>query len=261
MNVKQRVFSSGLLRRAARIGAIFAAVASFSLCAVPITAHAQDDSLPTQQVSVNLSNGSLRSAMDVLFKSAGLNYTIDPSINQKVTASLKGPFNVVFRALLRSTTPPLQYTVDNGIYKISPASLDTSGSGSSSPGGTSGVSGAAGGTSASQGIPGATQMASSGSQAQQAVPIYLNYINGALLNFVVGPVTDILPQYYLSAGTGGLGGGSSSGGGGFGGGGGGGFGGGSSSSGGGFGGGSSSRGGGGFGGGGGGIGGGGGGGF
>jgi type II secretory pathway component GspD/PulD (secretin) len=193
--------------------------------AQPGAAFAQDSSaLPTQSVSVSLSNAPVREALDALFKSAGLNYTIDPSITQSVTVNLHNiPFDVALRSILRSTNPPLQYTVKDGIYQISQPDLSQQ---SVAP--------------PAQPTPGAAQpqfntpnsmgYSASGSDSREAVVLYLTYINGTLLNKLVGPIIEIPPALTLSnysGTTGGAGGGVTGGTtGGFGGGGAGGFGGG-----------------------------------
>jgi hypothetical protein len=186
-------------------GLIFASAVVFSAMffGQASTSFAQDASaLPTQAVSVSLSNAPVRVALDALFKSAGLNYTIDPAITQSVTVNLHNvPFDVALRSILRSTNPPLQYTVKDGIYQISQPdqSLQNAPIPVSNPIG----SGPNGFTSSPNGF------SSGGSDSKQTVVLYLTYINGQLLQKLVGPVIDIPPALTLSnfSGTSGGGGG------------------------------------------------------
>jgi type II secretory pathway component HofQ len=90
-----------------------------SLLATPV--HAQDTTLPTREVNITLNQAPVRTALDTLFKSAGLNYTIDPAVTGLVTVSLRAiPFDVALRSILRSADPPLAFTVEDGVYNIHP---------------------------------------------------------------------------------------------------------------------------------------------
>ncbi len=183
-----------LFRTVAAAGLILTAMA-LSAPAV----RAQDaGNLPTKPVTITLSESPVRVALDALFKSAGLNYTIDPAITSNVTVNLKDvPFDVALHAILRGTTPPLQYTVVDGIYQIKmPVAEAPAAAVPTTPAPASGDN--SGGQQSSD--------------SKQAVVIYLNYINGALLNTVVGPVTIIPPLLSIGgAAAGGAGGGSNTG--------------------------------------------------
>ena len=73
--------------------------------------------------SLNLDGASLQSALKLLFTSAGVNYSLDTSIEGTVTVSLNNvPFHVALESLLRSTesSMPITYRVENGVYIITP---------------------------------------------------------------------------------------------------------------------------------------------
>jgi len=189
-------------------------VASLGCTLAPV-ARAQDmTQLPTKNVTVTLSNSPVRVALDALFKSVGLNYTIDPSITQSVTVNLKDvPFDVALHAILRSTNPPLQYTTDNGIYRITQEGTDTSNAAGPTP--IVGPNTAPDQTDATSDDNTSDQGAAGESDQNQTVVIYLKYIGGQLLNAVVGPVVDLPPTLYTpgASGTGGAGGATAGGGG------------------------------------------------
>jgi hypothetical protein len=191
MNYKETIMNSKKIVATIASAAVLAVITlnGVSSC------QAQDASaLPTQSVTVALSNSPVRVALDALFKSAGLNYTIDPAITQNVTVNLHNiPFDVALRSILRSTNPPLQYTVKDGVYQISQPSFnqanDTTTPAQAAPV-TPNYSNSTSGFS------------SGGSDSKQAVVLYLTYINGALLEKLVGPVIDIPPTLTLSNFTG-----------------------------------------------------------
>lgn len=241
--MKLSINKISIKRRASHLAVAAASGFLFSALALgaPIAARAQDASaLPTQLVSISLSNAPVRVALDALFKSANLNYTIDPSITQNVTVNLVHiPFDVALRSILRSTNPPLQYTVKDGVYNISqPSQAQQSVVAPQTP------QQQAAGAPPYEANGGSSYTGSA--QNNPPVILYLTYINAAEIAKVFGTIIDIPPSLTIAnssrGGTGGgagIGGGVGGGigGGGFGGGGiGGGIGGGSSFGGGGFGG-------------------------
>ena len=100
--------------------------------------HAQDATLPTKEVNITLNQAPVVTALKTLFNSAGLNYTIDPSVTGLVTVNLRAlPFDVALRSILRSSDPPLAFTVEDGVYDIHPRveqiAVSTTGSGTTAP--------------------------------------------------------------------------------------------------------------------------------
>ncbi len=76
-----------------------------------------------KKVSLNLENADIRYALQLLFKSAGVNFSLDQNVAGTVTVSLTDvPFRTALESILRSTqsTNPLTYRVEDGVYIISP---------------------------------------------------------------------------------------------------------------------------------------------
>src|SRR5215831_4766374 len=86
---------------------------------------AAQDAAPNidKKVSLNLENADLQYALKLLFTSAGVNYTLDQSVQGTVTVSLTDvPFKTALESVLRSTqsVSPFTYRVEGGVYTISP---------------------------------------------------------------------------------------------------------------------------------------------
>src|SRR5579883_1909592 len=112
----------GERRIALFLGALAAGMLFVAALSTPVRAQNAGD-MPQRDVSINLQNGDIRSALDALFKGSGLNYTIDPSVTGTITISLRGvPFDVALRSILRAANPPLTYSVQDGVYQIKPRS-------------------------------------------------------------------------------------------------------------------------------------------
>ncbi|MGC8668797.1 MAG: hypothetical protein ACP5VE_11855 [Chthonomonadales bacterium] len=76
-----------------------------------------------KKVTLNLENADIRYALQLLFKSAGVNFSLDQAVSGTVTVSLTDvPFRTALESILRSTqsTNPLTYRVEDGVYIISP---------------------------------------------------------------------------------------------------------------------------------------------
>ena len=210
----QQSLTKTIRRRIGGLGVAAALAGAISLAAAPAALAQDTATLPTQNVAITLSNAPVRVALDALFKSTNLNYTIDPNIQESVTVSLRNvPFDVALRAILHSSTPMLQYTVTDGVYKISQPSADQSSQSQASvPDATS----FGGGPSAQGPQVGIGPNANVGpnastSDTKQLALIYLTYAPGLLLQAVVGPVQIIRPELYTpgvnaSGGSGGIGG-------------------------------------------------------
>ncbi len=217
-----------------------AALSVTTLVVAPGVARAQEP----PPVTVELRDAQIKSALEQIFNSANVQYTIDPLVSGFVTLKIRDqPFENALKLIMRTATIPLTYTKENGVYIVKPRPMI--------PPTTSGL-----------------DSAPEVDEPQRRPPdiIPLTYIDAMDLQQLIGPFLFLRPfqrQQQMGGGIGG-GGGGLGGGGGFGGGGGGlgggGFGGGGGGlGGGGFGGGGFGGGGGGLGGGGGGFGGGGGG--
>ncbi len=77
-------------------------------------------------VTLDLQDAPIRTALEQIFRTAKLDYSIDPSVqgyvNLKVTDM---PFENALRLILRSSTTPLTYSVDNGVYLVKPRTVST----------------------------------------------------------------------------------------------------------------------------------------
>lgn len=75
----------------------------------------------TKNVSISFNQAPVRQAFTELFQQVGLNYSLDPSIQGTVTASLKDiPFTVALDSLLKAARPQLTYMVRDDVYDIHP---------------------------------------------------------------------------------------------------------------------------------------------
>jgi uncharacterized membrane protein YgcG len=97
-----------------------AALISASLAVSPVRAQdagAADNSKP---ISLNLINVPVQTALRTLFSAAGIrNYSIDPGVQGYANVSVSDvPFSLALRQLLNSGNPPLDFTLQNGIYQI-----------------------------------------------------------------------------------------------------------------------------------------------
>ena len=83
-------------------------------------ARAQDVS--GKPVTINLQNAPVQTVLRSLFKSAGKNFTIDPTVTGSVTVDVtQVPFDTALSAVLAGTNPPLEAPIVNGIYQVAAA--------------------------------------------------------------------------------------------------------------------------------------------
>ncbi len=97
------------------------------LAGAPFAAFAQDassgkgQSVSDRRVTLKVDAADIRSALKLLFESAGANYTLDQSVQGAVTVSLQDvPFRTALESVLRSTESavPLTYRIEDGVYNI-----------------------------------------------------------------------------------------------------------------------------------------------
>ncbi len=98
--------------------------------AAPVKSMAQDDSGTTQgagdskmqKIDLDLESSNLYYGLKLLFSQVKANFTIDESLNSlTVTAHLtQVPFRTALETLLKSTSTPLTYKIENGIYSVLP---------------------------------------------------------------------------------------------------------------------------------------------
>jgi hypothetical protein len=100
---------------------------------LPIAAYVL--TLPLQKadqlISTDFNNTPLRSALETLFKSAGIkNYVIDNGVTGTVTLKTTGqPFDKLIALLQRAATQPFLYQASNGVVVVTPRPAQTSTSG------------------------------------------------------------------------------------------------------------------------------------
>lgn len=166
---------------------------------------AQDDTaLPSKPVTIQVVEAPVKVVLDQLFKSVGLNYTIDQAVTGNVTVNLTNiPFNSALHVILQSANPPLTFTYADQVYTIKPkiAAADLT-----NPGGPAAPAAPAAPTDT-------TQTAGSDSTdttaLKQVKRIQLNYVDGpSLMMYVLGggSVLPSLTNQLGSSGGGGFGG-------------------------------------------------------
>lgn len=97
-----------------------------SIFQLPAVAQSKFDS-NTTKVSVQFDNADIRYALKQLFQSAGVNFTLDSSVEGRVTASLTDvSFKAALESILKSSASivKLTYRVEGGIYNIAPKQED-----------------------------------------------------------------------------------------------------------------------------------------
>ena len=75
-----------------------------------------------QMIDIDLESSNLYYGLKLLFSQVKVNFTIDESLKSlTVTAHLSHvPYRIALETLLKSTSTPLTYRVENGIYSILP---------------------------------------------------------------------------------------------------------------------------------------------
>src|SRR5580700_9965726 len=119
-----------MLVRYGKIGLAALALTVLGITAAPICARAQDDGGGTggandpanKKIDLDLESTNLYYGLKLLFSQVKANFTIDESLKSlTVTAHLtQVPFRVALETLLKSTSTPLTYKVENGIYSVVP---------------------------------------------------------------------------------------------------------------------------------------------
>ncbi len=114
------------------IGAVLVSGVGIALLAPGVTcvAHAQaaGDTLPP--VSLDLRDAPVRQALEQIFNSARAQYSIDPTVSGFVNLRIADqPFENALRLIMRSSTTPLTYTKENGVYIVRPRTLNTGAAG------------------------------------------------------------------------------------------------------------------------------------
>src|SRR4051794_20424892 len=89
-----------------------------TLVAAPAT-YAQQPEKQLPPVTLDLRDAPIRSALEEIFKSAKVDYSIDPGVAGFVTLKItEQPFENALRLILRSAQFPLTYTKESGVYIV-----------------------------------------------------------------------------------------------------------------------------------------------
>ena len=109
------------LNRNTLLAAGAAALFSLSLAASPVRAQGTGIADNGKPISLNLLNVPVQTALRTLFSAAGIrNYSIDSGVQGYVNVDVSDvPFSLALSQLLSSTNPPLDFTLQDGVYKIS----------------------------------------------------------------------------------------------------------------------------------------------
>lgn len=102
-------------------------------------ASAQAQASPTGEkalppISLDLRDAPIRQALEQLFSSAGVQFSIDNNVAGFVTLKIVDqPFENALKVLLRSSSQALAYTHEGGVYFIKPRVLDTTSTTATTP--------------------------------------------------------------------------------------------------------------------------------
>src|SRR6266571_2103813 len=110
---------------AAQRGFVLLSLLTLGSAAIVRPARAQEpkQDVTAKKVTLNLDNADLRYALKLLFTSAGVNYTLDQTVQGTVTVALTDvQFRTALESVLRSTQSqsPLTYRVEDAVYIITP---------------------------------------------------------------------------------------------------------------------------------------------
>jgi uncharacterized membrane protein YgcG len=95
--------------------------------AQPALAQANVPTGVTKTVSLNFQRAPIDTVLQILFKSAGLNYSIDSSVTGNVTVTFNDvSFDTALNSVLRAVDPPLTYDIEDGVYHVRPQAAETS---------------------------------------------------------------------------------------------------------------------------------------
>jgi len=104
---------------------VLAVACAAAVVGAPSAAHAQQpQNLPP--VTLDLRDAPIRSALEQLFSSAKVDYTLDNNVQGFVTMKVtEVPFETALKLIMRSASIPLTYTKENNIFIIRPRAVTT----------------------------------------------------------------------------------------------------------------------------------------
>jgi len=103
------------------MGSVTAAMLALSGLMIPNAAMAIQENTPPPTMTLEFRDAPLRAALEQLFANAKVDYSIDPSVQGYVNLKVTDiPFDNALKLMLRSSTVPLTYSIDNGVYIVKP---------------------------------------------------------------------------------------------------------------------------------------------
>ena len=101
-------------------------VGGVTLLDAPGVAVAQGVAVPT--VTVDLRDVPIRTALEDLFRSVRVDYSIDPAVAGSVHLQATDvPFETALKLILRASVMPLMYSKDGGVYVVKPRPVAANG--------------------------------------------------------------------------------------------------------------------------------------
>ena len=95
-----------------------AALSMAGILSAPMTARAQDAPPP---VTIDLKDAPIRSALEQIFNAANVQYFMDNQVQGFVTLKIRDqPFENALKLIMRSSSVPLTYTKEGGVYLVKP---------------------------------------------------------------------------------------------------------------------------------------------
>ena len=112
------------MRKSVAAGFMLSTGLGAMLAFVPATAHAQNGAgqKPIPPITLDLRDAQVRDALTQLFNTANVDFSLDPNVQGYIPALkiTEQPFETALRLVLRSASPPLTFTRENGIYIVRP---------------------------------------------------------------------------------------------------------------------------------------------
>ncbi len=102
---------------------ILSACSVAALVLAPVVVQAQVVA-PPPNVTLDLRDVSVRVALEQVFRAAKVDFGIDPAVTGFVTLKVTDvPFESALRLVMRSSTVPLTYLKDGGVYLVKPRTV------------------------------------------------------------------------------------------------------------------------------------------
>ena len=116
-------------------GLAMLSLTAMGMLALPVVAHAQDDTNPTnganseimnKVVKLDLESADLYYALKLLFSQVKADFTLDNSLKGTlITVKINQPFRIALESVLKASGLPITYANENGVYRVVPIASDT----------------------------------------------------------------------------------------------------------------------------------------